>query len=79
MLQNHLDIVQPLGGWCAENNIVRLGDIFFNLLIGEHFTAELIRVALQARFIDVKCRKDFAAEFDNGAAMGFGNIAGADH
>jgi hypothetical protein len=74
-----LHIVQALCGRRTENHIVRSRDIFLNLLIGQHLAAEFIRIALQAGFIDIIRGDDLPAELDNCAAVGFGDIAGADH
>ena len=79
MLQNHLHIVQALRWRRTENNIVSSRDILFDLIIGQHLAAEFVCVTLQARFIDIKRGNDLSAELNDCAAMGFGDIAGADH
>ena len=79
MLQNHFHIIQTFCGRGAEDNIIGFGDIFFDLLIAEHFAAKFVSITLQAGFVDVKRRDDFPAELDDCAAVRLGNIAGADH
>ncbi len=79
MLQHHLHIVQPLRRRRAEHNVIGLGDVFLQLIVAQHFAAELRLIALHAFGIDIEAGVDLAAQLDHSAAMGIGDVAGADH
>ena len=79
MLQDHLNIVETFGRRSAENHIIRPGNVLFDLLIAEHLTVELFRVALQTCLIDIKRGKHLSAKLDDRTSVGLGDIACADH